>query len=50
MGISDNKSRNEPASSLAEDKTVNSASTMDLAIMCCFLDFQHITPPPNVNT
>ena len=50
MGISDNKSCNQSASSLAEDKAINSASMVDLAIICCFLDFQIIAPPPIVNT
>ena len=50
MGISDNKSRNQPASSLAEDKAINSASMVELAIICCFLDFQLIAPSPTVNT
>ena len=50
MGISDNKSRNQPASSLAKDKAINSVSLVDLAIICCFLDFQLIALPPIVNT
>ena len=50
MGILDNKSRNQPASSLVEDKTINFATMVDLAIICYFLDFQFIAPPPIVNT
>ena len=50
MGILDNKSRSQPASSLAKDKAINSTSMVDLAIIYCFLDFQLIAPPPIVNT